>query len=787
MIEWTIFYRLLGIDDDVVDPSYYDLLAVDRRSCSKEVVERAVIERKKRLRQSIPGPEFVPLVLNFEQEQLDVAAAVLLDEARRREYDAELANRMAEPSALAILAERRRLIRLGHELLVGQMNADGTLDEDKRGFLGEKLRVLGFSVGDVAVLFRGIPVPQREPRCMSAREQEKLFFVRAVSLAITEGVLDGSDEHRLIKLAEHLSIPVKAALKAIEQQLELCGARRGQVDEGRFRDEFRERVEALCQGGVVSEKQYTALLAGAIATGVPEAVAKEVLGEYEVVEGVEGKEEEDGEVKQMRWGWLVRYGVPVAAVLLFFVFLVMQSNVVSHDDMANGTSANEQVVVSDKNKAPSGELIRDGNVRGGEGVIVERGKEPLERRVLVGDFARAVRDSYSSSGAVVDVLGDVAVTLLACRERAGVFVGLDVGVANELNVAMGGYGRLDVLSSDADVVVEPRLVGVSAGGDPERLKELADDLLSESKGRRYRAVEELRIVNSIEAAEVLLAMLRSKDVPDQAMACRILRALGDMGGEQIGLSLVDILDKPRKRVLVIPIVRTLVAMNGLGNRSKDDCAGVLIFKHTREDRLACVKWWREYYDGTAVAQFGGIKYRGGGDGDKIGRTEEMVLGLLAGAGSNCSKTGEMLSRFGWPGGHCLRSRQRGSGADKQGVNALLAGLKGVFDECLRLVRTHEDAVEYGGDVDMVELRHERHRLMCETETQRVVAELDAIGELLGVLAEQVSGNSNSDVRDDILEIGRMRRDAEDVAVDVIDEMREAAYFNLVLWDYLCRL
>ena len=77
MFEWTIFYRLLNLPDDVATPTYYHLLGLKPHSCTAEAVKNALQERKKRLRQNIPGPHFIPLVLRFETEQLDPAAEIL--------------------------------------------------------------------------------------------------------------------------------------------------------------------------------------------------------------------------------------------------------------------------------------------------------------------------------------------------------------------------------------------------------------------------------------------------------------------------------------------------------------------------------------------------------------------------------------------------------------------------------------------------------------------------------------------------------------------------------------
>jgi len=85
MIEWSFFYKVLDIPEAVTEPTYYQLLGIDPRMCTAELVA-PLEERRKRLRHNIPGPQFVPLVLRFEKQQLEVAAAVLSDDGTRRQY-----------------------------------------------------------------------------------------------------------------------------------------------------------------------------------------------------------------------------------------------------------------------------------------------------------------------------------------------------------------------------------------------------------------------------------------------------------------------------------------------------------------------------------------------------------------------------------------------------------------------------------------------------------------------------------------------------------------------------
>ena len=209
MIEWTVFHRLLNIPETVIEPTYYDLLEIKPGDCTATNVARALRVRKKQLRQNIPGPSFIPLVLAFEAEQLELAAQTLSDPQTRQAYDTQLTGIDTPADNLAVLAQRRRMIQKGRKLVLQTLNSDGTLSEEKRPELAQQLAEMGFSQGDIRVLFQGIPICEQKP---ASPDRETKFFASAVALAINEGILDRQDEQRLLALAEHLSIPATLAI-----------------------------------------------------------------------------------------------------------------------------------------------------------------------------------------------------------------------------------------------------------------------------------------------------------------------------------------------------------------------------------------------------------------------------------------------------------------------------------------------------------------------------------------------------------------------------------------------
>ena len=86
IMDWTPFFRMLGIPEEVAEPTAYQLLGLtDPRTLTRELVEEALTERKKLLRQNIPGPQFIPLVSVFEKK-LEHAASILVDYDKRQAY-----------------------------------------------------------------------------------------------------------------------------------------------------------------------------------------------------------------------------------------------------------------------------------------------------------------------------------------------------------------------------------------------------------------------------------------------------------------------------------------------------------------------------------------------------------------------------------------------------------------------------------------------------------------------------------------------------------------------------
>lgn len=276
MIEWSLFYRMLGIPEEVAEPTYYDLLGLHPKVCTHELVDRMLATQRSRLRQNIPSSQFIPLILKFEQKKLERAASVLRDPEQRRRYD-----RYLHKKAQVKRGEKRKektkqlLLQKVRDIINSYLNPDKTLDDTKRPSLAAELRRLHIKQSTVDSLLERIPSPARETA--RADDEAMAYFVAAVELAISGGLLTTEAENKLLALAEKLNIDGAWAAETIGRKLEARNAHRGELDLAALKRDFENRVLAMFPNGSINADQYELLLALARVDSVPEALAREVL------------------------------------------------------------------------------------------------------------------------------------------------------------------------------------------------------------------------------------------------------------------------------------------------------------------------------------------------------------------------------------------------------------------------------------------------------------------------------------------------------------------------------
>ncbi len=285
MIYGPAFYKLLGIPESVAEPTAYHLLKLDPRMITEALVDGALRQRKARLRQNIPGPQFIPIVSLIEQE-LDKAAAVLRDPARREEYNARLLRESRKKRLTQDSQKRAKLVEACRQTVRSMVDADGCLPDEKRGELASRLDSLGLPDDQVRYVLDHIPRPDHGEAAASAEQRRRIrdeareFFVAAIDLEVDRGLLDGPSERKLMKMAERFGIPAGLAAEKIDERLAELGAERGARDESSLIGQFKLNVLAMYPMGDATRTDRQRLLSLAAAEGLDIRQAERILGEY---------------------------------------------------------------------------------------------------------------------------------------------------------------------------------------------------------------------------------------------------------------------------------------------------------------------------------------------------------------------------------------------------------------------------------------------------------------------------------------------------------------------------
>jgi len=294
MIYGPAFYKLLGIPESVAEPTAYHLLKLDPRMITEALVDGALEDRKARLRQNIPGPQFIPIVSLIEQE-LEKAAAILRDPARRKEYDARLLRESRKKRLTRDSQKRRKLVEACRQAVRSMVDADGCLPDGKRGELASRLDSLGLPDDQVRYVLEHIPAPDHGEADASAEQRRRRrdeamgFFLAAIDLEVRGGLLDGPGERKLMKMAERFDIPADLAVEKIDERLAALGAERGGRDESSLIGQFKLHVLAMFPMGDATRSDRKRLLSLAAAQGLSVRQAERTLREYlPPLEGEEG-------------------------------------------------------------------------------------------------------------------------------------------------------------------------------------------------------------------------------------------------------------------------------------------------------------------------------------------------------------------------------------------------------------------------------------------------------------------------------------------------------------------
>ena len=918
MIEWSLFYRLLAIPEDIAEPTYYDLLNLEPHCCTEELVDRALNDRRMLLRQRISGPQFIPLVLKFESEQLNVAAATLRDPAKRAIYDNQLKQQNQPTSHQESTDQKTRLAREARAAIAQTVNPDGTLDPTQRDILARQLADIGLVDRDIQAVLSRIPdsrptardhIPAQEPRptddpfpadapppVNTPSLQEKAFFANAVDLAIVYGLLDPQDETRLLALADHLLLPRELALRIIEQRLHSKQARRGERNTVFLKDQFTLQVRSLHPNRQAGREQREYLLALAVMDGLPPTIAQQVLDEHldpladdnhnlpATVEHEPSIAELDNTLEE----YLVSPDTPaypqkpvvialsVLGALLFALLVLLVTIGLNPSTPQDHTPAPPDDTIPTRptdtsppdtaqdTPAPTGRAdttteLADSPQPAGQPADAPATREPHEPAEPTGTtptdktptagttdetttatadpplrphtatglpvLARAIRAGYTTANSRDELFADIALTTLACCKQVERFVSDSKTWANRLKIVRAASNHTEEIIRHISITPVPRpavpiqlpLVAdvqqysASSTISHEDSQRLTADLSSDSSSRRCRAIEQLRVANTSQAADMLLTALTDTRLQqDPAAAARILRALRTMSDPDILPALIEAIGLSERPIVSHQIVHTLLDQT----TTKPTGPAVLPRRHDRKQQQRCLTWWRarlaqgnlKWGTGTpfptapAARQPEDESSRNDSKRDRPQRSPDQppppwlndtqALKLLTAVAYYSNHTADQLESYQW---HTTNSAEpyQFNNSDlpieiaPTAITAELAtGITRTSNELLRLIRQHKKGPDYSLRADVVQLRRHARLAACHTLFQTLAVELDSQTELLTILLDESTGkttpakNSTRRTRR-IFTAGSLGE-----SKDVLQQIRQSCFNNLLLWETL---
>ena len=783
MRPWKTFYRLLGIPLHGRTPSHYQLLDLPPQHCTPQAVDDALAARKKQLRQSIPSPEFLAPIARFEREHLELAAAVLRDPARRAAYDRRLRRHHQLLQNHDTRSQRQSLVAQANQCLHAALNLDGTLDDHKRDALIDELTRIGLSPAQAQAVVKRLPKPSR----------------------------------RLTRLGTaHLQ---------------------------RLINQFLQLLTATCPKGQISRRQYIAFVAEAINMGLPAATAHQLLNAHQNrTSPPEPLAEADlfdeltpaaaelfsalvqpDLTQTARPSLISRHSrllgalaVALLALLLALLFFtqprprptVVNAPTVNTPgseapDVSRGATSDHPVAPQLAPPAPTVDSPSPEPTDLADQSPSDHPAPPRPSRLPgLDDFRRV----YPGPHEPTDKFADLTLALLACAERAARFAGQPDAHPGVLASVLDSPHPTDELIAPVQFTPDRlRTTLASNTFAPDLPADLPSQLQHPDRPVRYRAIEELRLANSPQAARMLLDTLVAAPPPDGPTAARILDALQDITDPQIPVHLLRILAGTRRRPLAQLIVRTLLQANRMPDYSPRESDAALPYRYSAERLAACVDWWCRYYglaadtlrtsqlplpEAAAPAAAEAWPAVQPTNTRTLAPPQQTMLALTAAASEYARNTAACLHAFNWdadafppsPTPADPDTEPLAGLADLEKIpdlsQRLVASLAAVTDQCLGLIRRHPDAARLATQADLIELDRQNILAQADLPLQQALAETQAAADLLNLLLQLTDA---APLHPEALEDLSPPADG-----DLLDQLRYSAYCNLALWDLLAR-
>jgi hypothetical protein len=413
-----------------------------------------------------------------------------------------------------------------------------------------------------------------------------------------------------------------------------------------------------------------------------------------------------------------------------------------------------------------------------------RQSTPIASRLLV--KAEDVRRVYSNSTRTEDLLADLAMTMLACACRATQYTLGSTDCYDELRMQMNESNRASFLARAVTLVPMMPVTHAtkSAPPNPEQSESKTTGRRSKSSQFTSDPIERLRVEDTPEAADELVKSLVKRSLQSSGridMVCRILRALSTMTDSSIPQRLIDLLPRSSPEV-AFQITRTLARASGASTSDGRLAGGLLPLVNTPGQRQRYARWWARHYPGWGRAHPIGSM-------PSFWESDPTTIKLLAMTAHYAEMTGEALKNNRLDASAPVQAQRLTANA--MGVTCLasdvgtrlLDSLNGISTELSRIITLHPDHTKTASMRDAIRLHKKDPRAAaCENQLQEIVVTLDAIADLLIAFLRQA--DRNNELKEILATLEEERNRACSQAFNVVYELRESCYYNLVLWDTL---
>lgn len=776
MSELSVFYRMLGIAEHIIDPSYYHILGIERQNCNAQVVRDALLERKRELRENIPGPQFVPMVLKFEADQLEASAEVLADDQKRKAYDKQLMVKQKN------IQRKSRQIEAVRSAIAEVVYDDGTIDGQGTVTLAEKLRGLGVQEHNItAILGR---LPRREVLIDTEPGSYSEFFIGAIALAVSEGDVDKNDRDKLLELARRLGIDEETAretlekvagpLMAIEKSVGASGNVSVELERDVF-DDTGKNIRARVEDAAGDDEPIPML---------------ELIGELGEEPG-EYLETEDAGSGGGVWGAVFNFSVPFIAVLILTAVVILiggkkdktdEEKLYEPVEIEQPTEEKVPVIPGRQIKPVGKAGVADQPVSDDEsaeqssetpyvaGQVTLAGREDAKR------LAKKFEDRYGA----IEVSADTAFAMVLCCDRAMRLVSGGSGWEYATEKMLGG----DLSDQMARWVVAQDEFS-DAGSekvDHARLTKLGDDLRSSDKLVRYRAIDKLAADGSSEAMEVLLGRDEGDMGSRKLTVSRRLRVLRQTGDVEIARAIAFRIATEPKAVTAHQMFLSLVDMTTI----EPAAGGILKVRNDETDRGECSNWWI----GKLVSEED-IETKRSVINQPSSETVEMakdVEKMLAVGGYYIALASEEIAGLCYADGDFQSEAIifGGKVEAKNGAEGEFAMATGKFVEAVAMaIRRCQKPDGNVIAVEAVEIERRARLTACDRGLQRAAVNIESAGQMLAILAGMMDADGEFTQAIEGVQAERLA-DMRTIT-NVLDEMRYHGLHNVRLMDVVIEI